>query len=527
MKTKKLLILLMICTMVLGIASCGKSKKKREVIDAGKRKFSGTYYLVGLMGHMQVTHIGSSVSVTFVFKDNATFGPYDLIVQDNKANLSADISEFVTGVKESYLLFSDDSKTVWANMETLDASKFGTSLPIITATQRIFAKKITEKEQVKAWDDFKNGNFNNAVKTFTEHSEYYPDDPFVLIGLMNCYLVKEQLKKAGKTLENLLALPAEILNDDFVKYAVFTAENNYRATVSMIDDKNAFSDLMTALEVLPETIAQADPGIIEVIKGKQSVGYRLKRKIGEYCIPFAKSLITFEQAATKEDFIYFDVFGIMPSGDRSITLGNLYLLKGKIAEFDENLDRAFEVYENLIIIGNHLLQYNAHTKFIGIEYRRLGTDALEKLLNEKLDSERKVKVFIEKIHQLVQRDEPLEFGEFVKHNSPLGKTADFDFAWTKTHYLRIRLKLLEISTAAKLKFLRTKRYPRRDDELIPDFLSSIPIDPFTGDQIRYYVHGARFIAYSLGPDLLDQQGLIIYDPTNGATSLGDIVAFQE
>ncbi|MDX2177595.1 MAG: hypothetical protein SF028_14115 [Candidatus Sumerlaeia bacterium] len=51
--------------------------------------------------------------------------------------------------------------------------------------------------------------------------------------------------------------------------------------------------------------------------------------------------------------------------------------------------------------------------------------------------------------------------------------------------------------------------------------SGLP-DPFSKQATDYRVDPARGLVWSLGPDLLDQHGLLEYDPTNGITSTGDI-----
>ncbi|MBN1515013.1 hypothetical protein JXA32_00435 [Candidatus Sumerlaeota bacterium] len=47
------------------------------------------------------------------------------------------------------------------------------------------------------------------------------------------------------------------------------------------------------------------------------------------------------------------------------------------------------------------------------------------------------------------------------------------------------------------------------------------IDPFDGQPLRRMPDG-RF--YSVGPDKTDQQGKILYNPSHGADSAGDIVS---
>ena len=60
------------------------------------------------------------------------------------------------------------------------------------------------------------------------------------------------------------------------------------------------------------------------------------------------------------------------------------------------------------------------------------------------------------------------------------------------------------------------------------YLSALPEDPFATSDTQKLLHWKPDakpapLLYSVGPDRLDQGGALVYDPTNGATSAGDIV----
>ena len=73
------------------------------------------------------------------------------------------------------------------------------------------------------------------------------------------------------------------------------------------------------------------------------------------------------------------------------------------------------------------------------------------------------------------------------------------------------------------------RYPNTLDELLAPvhYLSSIPVDVYSknGETVKYYVNQSdgAYVLYSVGPDQTDNMGEIYYDPTNGASSVGDII----
>jgi hypothetical protein len=48
-------------------------------------------------------------------------------------------------------------------------------------------------------------------------------------------------------------------------------------------------------------------------------------------------------------------------------------------------------------------------------------------------------------------------------------------------------------------------------ELVPDFLKKIPADPYDGNPLRLKKQGDDLIAYSVGPDRVDNEGTLAVD----------------
>jgi hypothetical protein len=87
-----------------------------------------------------------------------------------------------------------------------------------------------------------------------------------------------------------------------------------------------------------------------------------------------------------------------------------------------------------------------------------------------------------------------------------------------------RLRDTELAAAVELYRLDHDAAPRSLDQLVPKYIESIPIDPFTGKPMRYRPladEGGGAI-YSLGPDREDDRMRIEYDATNGTLSSGDV-----
>ena len=68
----------------------------------------------------------------------------------------------------------------------------------------------------------------------------------------------------------------------------------------------------------------------------------------------------------------------------------------------------------------------------------------------------------------------------------------------------------------------TGDYPTRFDDLVPELLPTLPLDPFDGQPLRYERAGPGYRFYSIGPDLIDSRGGKARD-MRGGSGLGDIV----
>jgi len=76
------------------------------------------------------------------------------------------------------------------------------------------------------------------------------------------------------------------------------------------------------------------------------------------------------------------------------------------------------------------------------------------------------------------------------------------------------------------------QYPSTLAQLVPAYLPSVPLDPFTASSpLSYRRTCAVYALYSVGPDMKDDKGVAVYDPSQTArahtvdvTSKGDIVA---
>ena len=64
-----------------------------------------------------------------------------------------------------------------------------------------------------------------------------------------------------------------------------------------------------------------------------------------------------------------------------------------------------------------------------------------------------------------------------------------------------------IGVAAYRFHLKHARFPESADEMVPEFLASIPIDVITGDPLKYQLKDGLPLIYSVGTDLDDDGGV--------------------
>lgn len=97
-------------------------------------------------------------------------------------------------------------------------------------------------------------------------------------------------------------------------------------------------------------------------------------------------------------------------------------------------------------------------------------------------------------------------------------------AITRERVTAARFQLVRMAAAARAHQLATGRLPGGAGDLSPLLPGGAPADAFTSAPLRLAPAGAGVVCYSVGPDKADDGGAIVYDPSNGTISRGDIVA---
>lgn len=98
-----------------------------------------------------------------------------------------------------------------------------------------------------------------------------------------------------------------------------------------------------------------------------------------------------------------------------------------------------------------------------------------------------------------------------------------DNAFEKFAETEARLRAARVALAIeRYRLVKGGGWPETLEQLAPDFLASVPADPFDGQPIRYRRETGAYLLYSVGRDGTDQAGAIA-PPTRRAGSLYDVV----
>jgi hypothetical protein len=85
------------------------------------------------------------------------------------------------------------------------------------------------------------------------------------------------------------------------------------------------------------------------------------------------------------------------------------------------------------------------------------------------------------------------------------------------------IRLARTVIAVQRYCLKYKKLPGKLQELVPEFLDSVPLDPFSTKPLKYLDFGDKYIVYSIGEDETDNEGQMKNKFISGLKEEGDIV----
>ena len=204
------------------------------------------------------------------------------------------------------------------------------------------------------------------------------------------------------------------------------------------------------------------------------------------------------------------------------SLVRLLTEEGRLAEMEGRYGDAAQSYVDAIRFGNEISRggFIIH-RLVGIACEALGCGPLAKLLpNLKPDQARSVITTLDKIDsarvtwdEIRRNENRFSRHQLLKGFNPIAwATTRWQF-WRSTQQAAGRHKLImarERLLAAELGLrgyqLEQGHSPARLDELVTNYLSTVPRDPFTDQPMIYRRQGTNWLVYSVGPDAVDDGG---------------------
>jgi hypothetical protein len=213
----------------------------------------------------------------------------------------------------------------------------------------------------------------------------------------------------------------------------------------------------------------------------------------------------------------------------------LFRAEGQLAEMDGRPGDAADSYLLAIRFGNEISRGGfLINRLVGVACEAIGQVALAKLVPSLVPPKAVgVAKELETIdHERVSFDEikhnERRFGthELFKQRNPINWITGAWEAWKMMQRYETRNKILVaherlLATELALRCYRSERgrVVARLDDLIPNFLSNVPLDPFTEQPMIYRPGATNWLLYSFGQDGIDDGGV----PAGKLSTKGDIL----
>ncbi len=203
-------------------------------------------------------------------------------------------------------------------------------------------------------------------------------------------------------------------------------------------------------------------------------------------------------------------------------LAQLLAAEGRLAELENRPADAAGSYMDVIRFGNEISRGGfILVRLVGIACEAIGLTPLARLapnldwpqqraLAAELEKADRTAVTWEEVmqaenkfrrHQLRHIHNPITVLTGWWYNRGANKRAE-----DKHNRVEARLRLLAVELALRCYRSEQGAAPARLDQLVPRYLQSVPLDPFSGQPLIYRVQGTNWLLYSVGVDRVDDGG---------------------
>jgi len=233
-----------------------------------------------------------------------------------------------------------------------------------------------------------------------------------------------------------------------------------------------------------------------------------------------------------------NISGLLSDLANSKSLVRLFEEEGRLAEMENRYGDAAHSYVDAIRFGNEISRGAfIINRLVGIACEAIGENPLAKLVPKlKPDEARSVITALEKIDAArvtwaeVCRNE----NRFVRYQLSKGFNP---ITWVMTRLQRWRSiqkaemrhkrviaheRLLAIELALRCYESEQGHAPTGLEQLVPNYIQRVPIDPFSDKPVIYRPQGTDWLVYSVGEDGVDDGGKRVVRSVPGTITRGDL-----
>ena len=214
-----------------------------------------------------------------------------------------------------------------------------------------------------------------------------------------------------------------------------------------------------------------------------------------------------------------------------------FTAEGRLAEQTKRTNDALRIYLDLVKFGKECGRGGVLiSKLVSLNCEALGTQELRRLSAGLSASD--TQNLLEALTRIQSNEESLE--SWLEPEKVWSRTAykNWRYAlarWTMRRTMRAaeqkatdkyylqqtELRLLRADLALRLYRLEKGAYPNRLEDLVPRYLDSVPIDPFSNQPLVYRPKTGSYLLYSVGPDRTDDAGV---QSTSKSQGKGDLLS---
>jgi hypothetical protein len=211
-------------------------------------------------------------------------------------------------------------------------------------------------------------------------------------------------------------------------------------------------------------------------------------------------------------------------------LAQAFVAEGKLAEKEGRTNDATHSYLDCARYGEESVRGGLLIdKLVGVACETIGMEQLRSLLPSlEHDGLQAVQKGLVELHRnpepaesFIKQDRSWARRRFGAYYTIVGRLAAYRSLRQNEQRFREKcdrsenaVRLMRTDMALRLYRLEKSSYPARLEELVPQYLDSVPIDPFSEKPLIYKPQTNSYLLYSIGPDRKDDGGLS-YRQTGG------------